>query len=602
MLTLGVLSIVQFAFLPGFILLTLLRITDGYLRTFCLSVALSLTLNHYLVVFLTLLGTYTSRTLHCLFAVEIVLLLLLIWRRSGNPATSKTESDLDRLQLLIRGLHEHPESTRVLGTLIVFGAFACLLFFLFIGWNAIGTIFSEWDAVVSWNRWALDWSANRFPVQTWDYPQLLPTNVSLTYVFIGDSTIWLFAKAAIGFFPLVILLMQLDLGLRNRHIGYILSILLSAALIYILLPSVMISGNADMPVALLAFGSIYALLTAEFSASDRHRYIWIFLGTICCAGSALTKQAGIPLAVVYPILVYMLIRPSMSRRRALTLAGAIAIALLVLISPWYIYKVFQARAGQEILMVTEAAHIGRNYWQRVMFGYRLLCQNFGTVMFLPGFILLVLSSFYCRVWRRFLLLLILPQVAVWFVFNSYDLRNLALAIPLLATAAATGCVDLFVPVLEKHLSWINPLFRRPDYVVLAILGSVILLAGNLMSGKRLHEYQDAEQVLIGDQRMNSDLYAYLRDHPMDSPILTNWQYMRFLPQFNTHYVFNHFESLPLLQQQIAQYNAGYLFAPETDRLNIPEVRGFIKTGLSDGSFELVLRTQGYNLIQIKRKP
>ena len=37
-----------------------------------------------------------------------------------------------------------------------------------------GQIFQQWDAVISWNRWAIDWSANRLPTFTSLYPQLLP--------------------------------------------------------------------------------------------------------------------------------------------------------------------------------------------------------------------------------------------------------------------------------------------------------------------------------------------------------------------------------------------------------------------------------------------
>jgi len=94
----------------------------------------------------------------------------------------------------------------VVTALLVIGGFAlaCIA--------QVGQIFQQWDAVVSWNRWAVDWAANRLPYATSIYPQLLPTNLSLSYVFMQSSEVWVFAKAFQFLFCLMLLLAMLDLA------------------------------------------------------------------------------------------------------------------------------------------------------------------------------------------------------------------------------------------------------------------------------------------------------------------------------------------------------------------------------------------------------
>ena len=128
-----------------------------------------------------------------------------------------------------------------------------------------GDIFQEWDAVVSWNRWAIDWAANRLPRTTAEYPQLLPCNLSLSYVFIQDSSIWFFAKGWLFLFCLLLLLGHVrprparPAGADTSSGVFITYALLVAMLRFRFISS----GYADMPVAFMAYAGVYALLLAR---------------------------------------------------------------------------------------------------------------------------------------------------------------------------------------------------------------------------------------------------------------------------------------------------------------------------------------------------
>jgi len=69
MFVLGMLSILQITFLPGFLILKTAKINKGIIQTLVFSFALSLISNHIFVVILTHLGINYSIFHYLLFAL-----------------------------------------------------------------------------------------------------------------------------------------------------------------------------------------------------------------------------------------------------------------------------------------------------------------------------------------------------------------------------------------------------------------------------------------------------------------------------------------------------------------------------------------------------
>ena len=162
----------------------------------------------------------------------------------------------------------------------------------------VGQIFQQWDAVVSWNRWAIDWAANRLPSGTGLYPQLLPANVSLTYVFMQTSDVWIFAKAFQFLFCLMLLLAMLDAARATGNFGFVPGVLITYGLLVAVLRFRMIgSGYADMPLAFFSFAAVYALLLANHAEGAQMRRRYLMVGAVLAAGAALTKQTGLYIAL-----------------------------------------------------------------------------------------------------------------------------------------------------------------------------------------------------------------------------------------------------------------------------------------------------------------
>ena len=254
----------------------------------------------------------------------------------------------------------------VAAAVLVIGGFALS------GIAQAGQIFQQWDAVVSWNRWAVDWAANRLPYATSIYPQLLPTNLSLSYVFMQSSEVWIFAKAFQFLFCLMLLLAMLDLARVEGQFGYVPGVVITYGLLVALLRFRMLSsGYADVPLAFFALalglradagtkhdrsapaGEVFARwarcwLPGRPDQADRalHRR------DLSRLGLAVRSRAPVPMGGDMAWL-----------RRHLPALVRMCSIMGLLVLPWYLYKFFDFRAGCDsnntALLVTDF-HQGRD--------------------------------------------------------------------------------------------------------------------------------------------------------------------------------------------------------------------------------------------------
>jgi hypothetical protein len=231
-------------------------------------------------------------------------------------------------------------------------------------------------------------------------------------------------------------------------------------------PGALVSGFADVPVAFMALASYYLILIADRSESATTAFKYLLLGSLCCAGCALTKQAGLYVAASYPLLCYLITvrhRADYPSKPRLLLASCAVI--VGGIAPWYLYKQISIMHGlddSEIAHVTSGIHQGAALPDRISSAFHLLGASFEPAARLTskssfnilsreasilaiGTIVLV-CLFFClrdKNWRYLLALVAVPYYLIWAFFFSYDLRNVALAIPLFGIAMGLGMQNIF---------------------------------------------------------------------------------------------------------------------------------------------------------------
>lgn len=590
---LGLCAILQGTFLHGFLLLHFLGIPRaGILSTWILSFALSVTANYLLVTLLVAIGVYLPVVMYCIFAAELVLVLRIVYPYLVRPARElgpllfgpylpfwsrfRTMSYSDKA-FALTGL--------VLALLCIFTVGRALA-------REMGTIFSVWDDVVSWNHWATMWAANDFPHGTLSYPQLLPALWSLTYVFMQDNTIQFFAKGLMPLYPLAILLVYLDLGLRQKRADHLYSVLFAVVILQLFMKAYVYEGFADTPVGFMCLASIYALLLAADEADPERRTKYILAGTLIVVGCAHTKQVGMYMAALYLPLAFLLTTeemPASKLRESLSDWLKLAALVVLLVAPWYLVAHWQMwmgvnRSNIYDLVVTE--HASRSLIERWEHAWSLLSARLDY----PGASIMVVmiaivTAMLDRQWRWLVGLVIVPFYIIWAMLFSYDQRTLAFIMPLAGGMMGIAASRAWNAAGRPFVSG-----RMPTGVYLGTAVLLVLIASLApqSSMDRLRARQIERQRLIGEPLVNEQAYRQFGIQP--GSFVTNYTMLQagFLPGLERQAISDDFKNLSLLRKKLSQSAATYILV-RTDIVDNRDVRRFLDEKTDSGDFELLYR-------------
>ena len=611
MFFLGILAILQMTVLPGLLLAKVFRLKSGTIQGLVYCFGLSLIANYAAVLLLTTLGLYRQAVVLALVVLEIAALVWL-YREKLLRSSKVTGITLwNRLSSLLHFLLPDLESAqeeRALYHVLVGTATAVFAFFAItdLFWavmvfiSNVGTVFNSWDAVLSWNRWATEWAQNQFPTGVGLYPQLLPANWSLTYVMINDIHVQFFAKAIIPLFLLSILLLFFDLGLNWKSMGAFIGLILTRLIIKKFTGDYIAEGYADIPMACMAFLSVYALIKVKGQTDPLVQKKGVFLGMVFAGGAAVTKQAGIYLLVLYPLLAYLLVlrngREWARREKTRTLLLSLGIALLLCV-PWYVYKQVQIAQGLDqnnIEYVTSGIYHGASMVERFTHAFQFLDKYiFILALMIPA--LFLLESAY----RWLVILLVIPFSLVWAEYFSYDTRNLALIFPFWGLAAGL-CLEKLIK-MAVDLALRLKFDRLKAYVGVALLLLALIGVNFIYPAASLKEKQIALQKQIFNPSLNEKLYEYIGKVGSNIKILTNYpvEYLPGLENIEDNYSFNDLASFDQLRNQ-----------PDIDYLLIPvnvndEIKRDVTQNLENGNYQLIFEDDHfipYQFIDMKKKP
>lgn len=620
MAVLGILSLFQITLLPGLIVLSASRYQGSLLRRLLLAFGFSLTANFLGVFALGAAGVYGRHVTFALFGAELVVLAWLegsaIRRWLASPLLS---AFIATIVGEIRRLRE-VSGPGTAGLVRAAAAIAALLIALFeiaqilvtfvANW---GTIFKFEDAVFSWNRWALDWYLKGLPAWSYHYPQLVPANWSISYVFM-NAPLQYIGRGMMPLFMLVLLLAMLDLGWKKRTGPYLATLV--AVYMYPRLRIDLTEGMADLPVSCMAFLSFCCIVAAHREACTKSRTWYLVVGAVLAAGAAITKQPGVFFLAVYPVLAYVFAlrgQGAEGRARALRLAGVYAAIVLVIVVPYYVYAEVQIRTGQassELGYVTNGIFGGLPVPQRIVAAWQMFLVNIKPV---PTFLivllgLIALGDQFCR-WV--IGLIVVPWALLWAAFASYDPRNLALAIPFMALSVGTGAAT----VLQEPLSPVHAVARAlrrlaaaPAWVVVASAAALIATGigfGLSPTPERLIAHHRRLERELGNAALNARLYAEYDKQPFTRRIVTDYVFMFKLPELGRLGVQQEFVSSAAEPVEFAEYqkrlldpNIGYLLLPVNA---VPSIVRDVEERIQRGDVKLLFRAEGYLFVEIVRR-
>lgn len=519
MALLGLLSLAQIWFVPGYLLLCRTKdisSPDKLLLAFPLSAAI----NFFLVYVLVLLNAYTQQVVLLVFGLEVFALTFMA--RTGFKEPSEAQR----------------ASSKLIGfkfdfTNVVFVIFVLVYASQF--FNQLGSVFTQGDAVSSWNFWAVSWFNGVIPHGLAWYPQLLPTLYSLTYQFIADSRVELFAKIAVSFYPLV------ALGMFARIASLLPSerkkILWSAIIFFLLVRRLWggestINGYADFPLAFFCLAVIY-VFALKFTEPNRNVSPASFTLAVVMVGVAtgagLMKQSGMFLGMFIPFIWLAYFRNGRDFSAHVKQSAAMGIAIAVACATWYLYQYWRIATGIEQSNLKMLSSIVQMTWyESIAFGFKSITYKLSWL-----WVILFLAALMHRKIRYVAIGLVAPFFLLWAAFVPYDYRNLAVIFPLIGLTLAYGWGELARVAGSAFSPRISYFIGRG-----LMLSGIAIFAFALSNPKindELLKLSNSAKSQIGDPEINNRLLAYFEFHPEPALVATPYQEMRHIPEIGQRF-------------------------------------------------------------------
>ncbi len=595
MAILGILSIIQMIILPGLIISKLIRFNYGGVPRIVAIFGISLFANYLLVALLTFCHMLLQTTLLVIIILEIAVCFWLFRKTILDSFEALSSRYEHRLGSINYSTATNPGSSSFQRIVNQFVFFVLLIFaFSDIVWvfqrftNNLTTVFQTWDAVVSWNRWAVEWANGAFPTATSYYPQLIPANWSISYVLMNGIELQSFPKAIMPLFSLLILLMLFDLGIKTKSFGFFIGVIFTRLVIKKFTGEFIADGYVDLPMAFFCFASIYLLLCARFNADKNNSNLGVVItSVILAAGAALTKQAGVFIFILLPVLGYVILYKQFpdifNAQKRKNLLFAYLLGLLIVAS-WYFVKWVQIHGGLDssnVTYVTKDIYDGAGYLKRALDAFILLGKYKYFLLALIPAVLLVKKPY-----KWLVIIIAIPFSIIWIFFFSYEVRNLALIFPIWGLT-----IGLFVQELFEYI-WRFFSFIKIQKISAITLMILLVLGLGFIGIKYPLQYlihnQEEQQWLLFNPELNVKIREMVEETGPSIKILTNYP-VDYLPGLNGTQVSFWYDNLPDYVASVALPDIDYLLVPNNA---IPEINAEIQKGLDNGLLQSLFTVEG----------
>ncbi|HCS39500.1 MAG TPA: hypothetical protein DIW44_07945 [Anaerolineaceae bacterium] len=597
MILTGLLSLLQILFLPGLIFNAFIKKETGILYRLSFTIAFSMLFNLLLTLLLVTIHIYFQTSLLIIIIIETVVIILLYRRFIFHPFDDGNISVFSKTKETIMHFLEYDEKKQASQKILVIIRIISLLFaFITLGWvlfafvSQIGSVFTKWDAVVSYNRWATEWANGLFPIWACEYPQLLPANWSLTYI-LTESSIGIFAKLVQGVFPILFVLAMLDFGLTVGSAGFLFGVPISILLLKNFAGASLFEGYMDVAVTTLILLSFYMIFKDLYQNTYTHRTLW--LSGIVILAAAMTKQPGVLAFGSWVLINFFLFLYKNPRKVWFSIKKILipSLVFLVIVTSWYVFKINRdALVGETSCFVTTNSwainDLNSGFWKNLLFRIKLLDYWF---FFIP---ILFISTFVAKREIKLLFLCFgIPYLMVSFGYGLIDafVRYLT---PITFVFAISGGV-LLDPLL-KYLSDLVgkfPVYRFKNIVVsgvksftnsirknqmlvfvvslILLIISINFLGANYPDSKliRNNEYQ---QMGVGNRIVNNYLVEFYKDKDPEYTTLTYYYLFTFVPGLEERAVINFGGSVEKFSKTLKREDIHYVLLYNTSPKEITD--------------------------------
>jgi len=597
---LGVLGVMQITFIPGLVCYKSFKFRANLFDKVLIIFGTSLILNYCGVLLFSILHIYTRITLVVLLLGEIVAILWLYRNDLKTPVNSLLNAAQDGVNEIadfffpMRPKDDVSNLYCFLTILLLLLSGRGVIWVVSILFQNLGTVFSSWDAVVSWNQWATIWATGQIPMGSHFYPQLIPANWSITYVLLGSTTIQFFAKGIMPVFALMMLIGLLNLAIQTKEYHFLISLILLQSLLKKFIDSGVYNGYVDIAVAFFTFAAIYILIkTHEIPEIEQRRQLYI-LGTFFSAGAAITKQTGVFIALAYPVLIYLDMFPANSKweRKQLRMFILSFAAISVIWISWYIFKEFQVLAGTDRANIDTLISLSANRYNGMNLFQQIAAAIGQFNEFVVLFILIGLAFPWMNRFYKTLTLLFAPYPLLWAWMAAYDTRNLAIFLPLLALVSGYAINRLLLKLVK--LIERTKILQVPVYVPVILICVALFCLNFIISPQKLHQRQETLQKQIFSSTKNQMLYDLIAENGPETRILTNYP-MQYLPGLGAYQVRFNFQDYDIFLANVQNPQIEYILLPNSVEQRIKD---YINSKIDSGDYTVILRDKEWKVFTL----
>lgn len=387
-----------------------------------------------------------------------------------------------------------------------------------LGWWNTPIVFSMWDAIVSWNRWAIELSQFGLPTEVWNYPQLLPSFWSTIYRIQGEP-IELLPKLLTPIFSLGIFSLFFSQSIKRRQDWF--SLALGMYLIERTFRAYIYAGYADIPVSYFVMLSVLSL---NYAITNKNDFRYIALAIVLAGAACVTKQAGFFWFLFLPLFLFVRSRVPIVWKKII---AWYLLVFVFIVLPFYLWAQWLRVQGvneSEVLYLMETIHQDKDYWERLVAGFSTLLSKWGNELSCLVPLGLLTSLFLKK--TRVLAFWGITYIVLWACFFSYDERNVAIALPVIGLCAAFGLSSLMdrlqVPSFVFRISF--PVLHFG--FVLAFL----MIAGLMSSNQAIRELHKVSKERVYNSSLNEKIYEFIKP---EYTVLTDYHVLFFLPGYES---------------------------------------------------------------------
>ncbi len=581
----GLLSIMQILFLPGLIFIFILKRETGLLYRISIIVAFSMLFNLLYITLLVSLHGYNFYVLLITIFCEIAIILFMYWKLISQPIGKIGVSLHNKIKNSLTRYFDcgsRKQSSKKI--LIVIKAISLLLASITVVWvivdliNQIGSVFGYWDSVISYNRWATEWAQGLFPTGACEYPQLLPTNWSLTYV-LTQSQVAIFAKLIQGVFPVLFIMAMFDLGLSFGSAGFLFAVPLSYLLLKKFAVVSVFEGFMDVAVTtfiLLAFYMIYK----DFY-NDRYSQKTLWLSGILVLAAAMTKQPGVLAFGAWVLINFILIYSKNPGKFWMSIKKIIipTLVFLILIASWYVFKMNRdALVGERsCFAITNSWAVNdlvSGTWQALLYRIQLLDY---WILLIPIFLT---SIFFVKREIRILFLCYgLPYLLISFNYGYYVMFmryltpisfvfaiSVAVIIDLMVDKSLDLADRLPVTKIKKSFIKLKNLFSSIGHRLGLVSIWVVIISGLVLLAIAVIKYPDSklirnyeyQQMGVGNRAINEYLADFYIDKDPEDLTISWYPYINYLPGLSGRAIYLDISNVETVNNYLKQENIGFV--------------------------------------------